>query len=114
MLILHWRVKTIYGCICVLYEDPPTAPNEVMKIENHNHFTRSTASITLSWSAGSGADNYTIMVTPPLPESAVTPLRIINESVQITVHYNEQYYVNITAQNCAGRNSTVVPLLVGK
>ena len=88
-----------------------------MKIENRSQFTQSEASVTLTWSASRGAENYTITVTPPLPESAVTQSSIVstvNESVQITVHYNEQYFINITAQNCVGKSSTVVPLLIGK
>ena len=97
-----------YGC--VLYKDPPPAPRDVNMTEI---FTKSVASITLSWSAGSGADNYTITVTP---ESAPMQQRVLSastESVQIEIPYNQQYLVNITAQNCAGRNSTVLPVLVG-
>ena len=97
----------------VLYEDPPPAPNDVIRIENHSQFTRTVASITLNWSVSSGADNYTITVTP---ESATMQQRVLStptENIQIEIPYNQQYLVNITAQNCAGRNSTVLTLLVG-
>ena len=38
-----------------------------MTTADERQFTPSTASITVTWSASSGADNYTIMVTPLLP-----------------------------------------------
>ena len=49
------------------HKDPPAAPSGVMTTADQSQFTPSTASITLTWSASSGADNYTIMVTPLLP-----------------------------------------------
>ena len=106
----HDSLQT-YGC--VLYKDPPPAPSNVSKIENH---TRSVASITLSWSVSSGVDNYTITVTPE-SVTMIQQQRVLftsTESVQIEIPYNQQYLVNITAQNCAGRNSTVLPILVGR
>ena len=93
-----------------LHKDPPAAPNRVMNITDY--FNASTASITLTWSASSGADNYTIMVTPLLP-SGQSLVSTTTTSLQLTVLYNEEYSINITAQNCAGSNSTIVPLTVG-
>ena len=92
--------------------DPPAAPSGVMMTFDESQFTPSTASMTLTWSASSGADNYTIMVTPPLP-SGQALLSTTTTSQQLTVIYNEEYIVNITSQNCAGINSTTMPLLVG-
>ena len=79
---------------------------------NENQFIPSTASLTVTWTASNGADNYTIMVTPLLPprQSLVSTT---TTSLQLTVFYNEEYSINITAQNCAGSNSTIVPLTVG-
>ena len=93
-----------------LHKDPPAAPSEVMNISDY--FNASTASITLTWSASSGADNYTIMVTPLLP-SGQSLVSTTTTSLQLTVLYNEEYSINITAQNCVGSNSTIVPLTVG-
>ena len=102
----------MYLATLLLLTDPPAAPNEVMTTSDQSQFTPSTASITLTWSASSGADNYTIMVTPLLP-SGQSLVSTTTTSLQLTVLYNEEYSINITAQNCAGRNSTIVPLTVG-
>ena len=85
-----------------------------MTTANERQFTPSTASITVTWSASSGADNYTIMVTPLLP-SGQSLVSTTTTSLQLTVLYNEDYSINITAQNCAGSNSTVtmLPLTAG-
>ena len=88
------------------------APSGVMTTANERQFTPSTASITVTWSASSGADNYTIMVTPLLP-SGQSLVSTTTTSLQLTVLYNEDYSINITAQNCAGSNSTIVPLTAG-
>ena len=83
-----------------------------MKTDNEEQFTQSTASMTVTWSASSGIDNYTIMVTPLLP-SGESLFSRTTTSLQLTVLYNEDYSINITAQNCAGSNSTIVSLTVG-
>ena len=83
-----------------------------MTTTNEGQFTPSTASITVTWSASSGADNYTIMVTPLLP-SGQSLVSTTTTSLQLTVLYNEVYSINITAQNCSGSNSTIVLLTVG-
>ena len=75
-----------------------------MTTTDQSQFTPSTASITLTWSASSGADNYTIMVTPLLP-SGQSLVSTTTTSLQLTVLYNEEYSINITAQNCVGSNS---------
>ena len=98
--------------VIFIHKDPPAAPSGVMTIADQSQFTPSTASITLTWSASSGAENYTIMVTPLLP-SGQTLVSTTTTSLQLTVPYNEEYSINITAHNCAASNSTIVPLTVG-
>ena len=83
-----------------------------MTTANERQFTPSTASITVTWSTSSEADNDTIIVTPLLP-SGQSLVSTTTTSLQLTVLYNEDYSINITAQNCAGSNSTIVPLTVG-
>ena len=95
---------------CDLHKDPPDTPSGVMTTADQSQFTPSTASITLSWSASSGADNYTIMVTPLLP-SGQSLVSTTTTSLQLTVFYNEEYSINITAQNCAGSNSLLEQLI---
>ena len=100
-------------CACMYAcKDPPAAPSGVTTTANERQFTPSTASITVTWSASSGVDNYTIMVTPLLP-SGQSLVSTASTSLQLTVLYNEDYSINITTQNCAGRNSTIVSLTVG-
>ena len=94
------------------HKDPPAAPSGVMTTADQSQFIPSTASITLTWSASSGADNYTIMVTPLLP-SGRSLVSTTTTSLQLTVLYNEEYSINITAQNCAGSSSTIVAVIVG-
>ena len=95
-----------------MHKDPPVAPSGVMTTADQSQFTPSTASITLTWSASSGADNYTIMVTPLLP-SGQSLVSTTTTSLPLTVLYNEEYSINITAQNTCGSNSTILPLTVG-
>ena len=90
----------------------PAAPSAVMTTADQSQFTPSTASITFTWSVSSGADNYTVMVTPLL-SSGQSLVSTTTTSLQLTVLYNEEYSINITAHNCGGSNSTVVPLTVG-
>ena len=96
-----------------MHEVAPAAPSGVMTTVDQSQFTPSTASITLTWSASSGADNYTIMVTPLLP-SGQSLVSTTTTSLQLTVLYNEEYSINITAHNCAGSNSIIAPLRVGE
>ena len=91
----------------------PAVPSDIMTREDRSQFTLNTASITLTWSTSTVVDSYTIVVIPQSPavESRIFSTTI--ERVQLTVQYNEEYSINITAQNCAGTNSVIVPLFVG-
>ena len=79
---------------------------------NESQSTPSTASVTLTWSVSSGADNYTIMVTPTLP-SGQSHLSTTTTSLQLMVAYNVNYSVIITVHNCAGNNSTFEQIHAG-
>ena len=80
---------------------------------NVTEFAKTGASVNVTWSTSRGADNYTIEVIPPVM-SGQSDFTTTATSLQLTLVYNVNYSVNITAQNCAWRNSTVVPLIVGK
>lgn len=103
-------------CAAYYYKGQPPAPNELTKIEHHSQFTPSAASITLIWSASSEPENYTLIVTPPLIISgeSLEFLYATASKIQLTVLYNVEYSINITAHNCAGSYSTVVQLHSGK
>ena len=53
------------------------------------------------------------MVTPPLPSGHYL-LSTTTTSLQLTVLYNEEYSINITAHNCGGSNVTVTQFTAGK
>ena len=93
-------------------EYPLVAPSGVMT--TYDQFTQIGASINITWStiASSGADNYTIKVTPPvMPEQS--DFTTTATSLKVILVYNVNYSMNITAHNCAGSNSTIVPLVAG-
>ena len=78
-----------------------------------DQFAKTGASISVIWSTNRGADNYIIEVIPPVMpgKSAFTTTAT---SLKVILVYNVNYSINITAQNCAGSNSTIVPFIVGK
>ena len=98
----------------ILYKikDPQAAPSGVMTI--YNQYTKTGASINITWSTNRRADNYTIKVTPPFMPGQTSDFTTMATSLQLIVVYNVNYSINITAQNCAGSNSTIVPLAVGE
>ena len=78
-----------------------------------DQFAKTGASISVIWSTSSGADNYTIKVTPPIMPGQ-SDFTTTATSLQLIIVYSINYSINITAQNCAGSNSTIVPLVVGE
>ena len=78
-----------------------------------DRFTKTGASISVIWSTSRGADNYTIKVTPPIMPGQ-SDFTTTATSLKVILVYNVNYSINITAQNCAGSNSTIVPFIVGK
>ena len=78
-----------------------------------DQFTKTGASISVIWSTSRGADNYTIEVTPTVMPGQ-SDFTTTATSLQLRIVYSINYSINITAQNCAGSNSTIVPLVVGE
>ena len=76
-------------------------------------FTKTGVSVNITWSTSRGADNYTVSVTPPVIQRQMNIITT-NNSLQLMLVYNVNYSVNITAQNCAGSNSTVFPVIIGE
>ena len=101
------KVNKIFVCVPFCHEGPPAPPTGVMTTVDESQSTPSTATITLTWSASSEADNYTIMVTPPLP-SGQSLLSTTTASLQLMLLYNLEYTLNVTAHNCGGTNNTIV------
>ena len=94
-----------------MHEGSPAAPSEVMTV--YEQYTKSGASLNVSWSASRGANNYTIRILPVMP-GQVSTFTTSDTSLQLMLVYNVNYSINITAQNCAGENSTVFPLTLGE
>ena len=94
--------------------DPPLAPSGVMT--THEQYSKTGASIYITWIASRRADNYTIEVTPPvqiMPGQMSQYFTTTNTSLQLMLEYNVNYSINITAQNCVGSTSTsLVPLII--
>ena len=97
-----------------MVEDPPAAPNGAMV--TNKQFTKTGASVNVSWSTSRGADNYTVNVTPPIMPGQLSDFTTTDTSLLLnqTLLYNVNYSVSITAKNCAGSNSTVFSLIIGK
>ena len=76
----------------------------------NKQFTKTGASVNVSWSTSRGADNYTVNVTPPIMPGQSSDFTTTDTSLLLMLLYNENYTINITAQNCAGSNSTVYSL----
>ena len=89
-------------------EDPPAAPSGVMA--TNKQFTKIGASVNVTWSTSRGADNYTVNVTPPIMPGQLSDFTTTDTSLLLMLDYNVNYTINITAQNCAGSNSTVYSL----
>ena len=77
----------------------------------NKQFTKTGASVNVSWSTSRGTDNYTVNVTQPTMPGHFTTT---DTSLLLMLDYNVNYTINITAQNCAGSNSTVLSLTIGK
>ena len=69
-------------------------------------YGRDSVSVTVTWSTSTGADNYTVVVLPQL-QSADPMFTVNTNSLSLTLQYNIQYFVNITASNCAGRSNSL-------
>ena len=70
--------------------------------------------MNVTWSTSRGADNYTVNVTPPIMPGQLSDFTITDTSQLLMLLYNVNYTINISAKNCAGSNSTILPLTVGK
>ena len=63
------------------------------------------ATVTVQWAPSTGADNYTVSVTPDLP-SLGGPVTTTGTSLELQdVPYNTPHTVNIVATNCAGSSA---------
>ena len=80
----------------------------------NKQFTKTGVSVNVSWSTSRGADNYTVNVTPPIMPGQLSDFTTTDTSLLLMLDYNVNYTINITAQNCAGSNSTVFSLISGK
>ena len=77
-------------------------------------FTKTGASVNVSWSTSRGADNYTVNVTPPIMPGQLSDFTTTDTNLLLMIDYNISYSVNITVQNCAGSNSTVYSLSISE
>ena len=80
----------------------------------YDEYTKTGASVNVSWSPSRGADNYTIAVTSVTMPEEPTVFTTTDTTLLLTVVFNENYTINITAQNCASSSSTTIHLIVSE
>ena len=80
----------------------------------NKQFTKTGASVNVTWSTSRGAGNYTVNVTPPIMSGQLSDFTTTDTSLLLMLDYNVNYTINITAQNCAGSDSAVIGLTIGK
>ena len=81
----------------------------------NKQFTKTGASVNVTWSTSRGADNYTVNVTPPIMPGQLSDFTTTDTSLLLMIEYSGiSYSINITAQNCAGSNSTVYSLSISE
>ena len=63
--------------------------------------------LALGWTSSNATmvENYIITISPPTEETST--LITSNTSIEVPLHYNQEYNINVIAMNCAG-NSTPV------
>ena len=80
----------------------------------NKQFTKTGASVNVTWSTSRGADNYTVNVTPPIMPGQLSDFTTTDTSLLLMLEYNVNYTINITAKNCAGSNNIIFPLIIGE
>ena len=81
----------------------------------NKQFTKTEASVNVTWSTSRGANNYTINVTPPIVPGQLSDFTTTDTSLQLPMlDYDVNYTINITAENCAGSDSAILPLTIGE
>ena len=101
------RVASVGELIIILYiliniissfhkfEDPPAAPSGIM---TNKQFSKTGASITLTWSANRElTTSYTVNVTPATMLGQISDFTTTDTSLQLMLEYNVDYLINITA-----------------
>ena len=68
------------------FKDPPAAPSVVMA--TNKQFTKTEASVNVSWSTSRGADNYTVNVTPPIMPGQLSDFTTTDSSLLLILDYN--------------------------
>ena len=80
----------------------------------NKQFKKTGVSVNVTWSTSRGADNYTVNVTPPIMPGQLSDFTTTDNSLLLMLEYNINYTINITAQNCAGSDSAILPLIIGE
>ncbi len=92
-------LRIIFGLKYFLVPSPPTDVRLTSIVSNSG-----SASLTIEWdppSDGRGPFNYTIIATTDLL-SGPPPVTTSMNYTTITINYNTDYAITVTASNCAG------------
>ena len=69
--------------------------------------------LILGWTSSNATmvDNYIITLSSPTKEKSI--LITSNTSIEVPLHYNQEYNVSVIAMNCAG-NSTPIKINISR
>ena len=62
--------------------------------------------VVAEWTDGDDNGEFIVVVSPPI-NGSVSTFTINKSSYHLTIPYNSQHTIIVTASNCAGNNSTV-------
>ena len=94
-----------------MYTGPPTMPTNLTQSISESSSDEQEATrmfmFILGWTSSNATmvDNYIITISPPTGETST--LITSNTSIEVPLHYNQDYNISVIAMNCAG-NSTPV------
>ena len=72
-------------------------------------FSEDSVTTIVEWNGGDkfhDSTEFSVTVTPPM-NGSVSTFTINTSSYQLTIPYNSQHTVTVTATNCVGNNSTL-------
>ena len=105
LLVEHTMIVTTFLHYCI-HTDPPSSPRNITS-------SIDSTSLTVTWSASSSAQNYTIALSPPV-QSGESTFHTTSTSLTLEVLSGVEYTVRIFATNCIGNSHTTTHSVTGK
>ena len=104
---IHNNNQSVLFLNCLNDNNIAVVPSEPKRLNfSIASYGRDSVSVTVTWSTSTGTDNYTVVVLPQL--QSTDPIFTVNTtSLCLTLQYNTQYFMNVTASNCVGRSNSL-------